>query len=315
MNSTPEILFAPLQGYTESEYRRAHHRIFGGVDMYYMPFVRLEHNRLLKRDVRQLDESAGSDVPVTPQIIASSPEEARTVISEIQNRGFKSVNINMGCPFPPLAYHKKGAGILPYPERVREVLDAAFDAAQGMELSVKMRLGWEEPAEAVRLLPIINTLPLANVTMHPRLGKQGYKGEPDMEGFSYFYNECAHPLYYNGDILTSDHIAAIISRYPRLRGVMIGRGLLANPALGLETKQGGTPMDYNQKIQAVKRLHDEYYRACESRIQGGDLQIIRKMQAFWEYLLPEVDRKAHKAIRKASNLTAYHRAVNQLLAR
>lgn len=305
-----EILFAPLQGYTEAEYRRAHKAAFGGVDRYFMPFVRLEHHKLLKRDMRELDLSAADDVQVVPQIIASTAEEARQVTGEIKAHGFSEVNINMGCPFPLLTRKHKGAGILPYPDRISEVLDAS--AASGMRISLKMRLGWADPEEYAALMPMINESPVEYVVMHPRLGVQNYKGEPDMEAFSRFYESCEKPIYYNGDILTREQIDRITARFPRLRGVMIGRGLLANPALALEYREGHE-MPAAEKYSRIRRLHDDYLAACSQRIEGGDPQIVRKMQAFWEYLLPEGDRKAHKGIRKASNLNDYHRAVNMLL--
>lgn len=48
-------------------------------------------------------------------------------------------------------------------------------------------------------------------------------------------------------------------------------------------------------------------------LQGGDLQLLNKMKTVWEYLLPDADRKARKAIHKASRLDTYQTAVNQLL--
>ena len=35
----PFVAFAPLQGYTDCVYRRAHSEVAGGVDEYYTPFV------------------------------------------------------------------------------------------------------------------------------------------------------------------------------------------------------------------------------------------------------------------------------------
>lgn len=53
MQSTLPIHFAPLQGYTEAIYRQAHARIFGGVESYYTPFVRVEHGEIRKKDMRR----------------------------------------------------------------------------------------------------------------------------------------------------------------------------------------------------------------------------------------------------------------------
>ena len=45
-NNLLPIHFAPLQGYTDAVYRLAHARIFGGIDTYYSPFVRVEHGEI-----------------------------------------------------------------------------------------------------------------------------------------------------------------------------------------------------------------------------------------------------------------------------
>lgn len=54
MQSTLPIHFAPLQGYTEAIYRQAHARIFGGVESYYTPFVRVEHGEIRKKTYAKL---------------------------------------------------------------------------------------------------------------------------------------------------------------------------------------------------------------------------------------------------------------------
>lgn len=56
MNATAlPIFFAPLQGYTEAIYRNAHATVFGGVDTYYTPFVRLEKGNFRNKDLRDID--------------------------------------------------------------------------------------------------------------------------------------------------------------------------------------------------------------------------------------------------------------------
>ena len=47
-----KILFAPLQGYTTGIYRKAHAEIFGGVDAYYAPFLRIENGKPREKDLR-----------------------------------------------------------------------------------------------------------------------------------------------------------------------------------------------------------------------------------------------------------------------
>ena len=53
MNTLP-IHLAPLQGYTEAAYRNAHAAVFGGVDVYHTPFVRIDRGEFRHKDVRDI---------------------------------------------------------------------------------------------------------------------------------------------------------------------------------------------------------------------------------------------------------------------
>ena len=311
-NEQLPIHFAPLQGYTDAIYRSAHARIFGGIDSYYTPFVRLEHGDFRRKDVRELDADNNRGVNLTPQLIASTPEKILRILALFIEKGYKNVDINLGCPFPTLAKRHNGAGLLPYPDEVKALLMAAIEAHPEIQFSVKMRLGWEDANECMALLPLLNSLPLSHITMHPRLGKQQYKGEVDLEAFQRFYAECEKPLIYNGDLLTLDDIDTISNRFPRLGGLMIGRGLLANPALAIEYQQGA-PLSPKEKIEKIRLLHADVFSQYGNLLEGGDLQLLTKMRTFWEYLLPDGDRKAKKVIHKTSKLSNYQAAVSNLL--
>ena len=311
-NEQLPIHFAPLQGYTDAIYRSAHARIFGGIASYYTPFVRLEHGDFRRKDVRELDADNNRGVNLTPQLIASTPEKILRILALFIEKGYKNVDINLGCPFPTLAKRHNGAGLLPYPDEVKALLMAAIEAHPEIQFSVKMRLGWEDANECMALLPLLNSLPLSHITMHPRLGKQQYKGEVDLEAFQRFYAECEKPLIYNGDVLTVDDIENISNRFPRLSGLMIGRGLLANPALAIEYQQGA-PLSPKEKIEKIRLLHADVFSQYGNLLEGGDLQLLTKMRTFWEYLLPDGDRKAKKVIHKTSKLSNYQAAVSNLL--
>lgn len=301
------IHFAPLQGYTEVFYRNAHATCFGGVDTYYTPFVRLEKGSFRRRDVRGIEPENNLVPHLIPQLIAPSFEKAETILELFIEKGYREVDINLGCPFPMLAKRHNGSGILPYPEEVKELLRLVTEYPQ-IKFSIKMRLGWESPEECLRLAPIINELPLSQVTVHPRLGKQQYKGEVDLEGFAAFQEACKLPLIYNGDVHTLEDIERIQEQFPGLNGIMIGRGLLANPALALEYKEGRR-LTADEMREKVRSMHKSVYNQYAEQLEGGDGQLLDKMKTFWEYLMPEADRKLLKAIHKSSNISKYNQAV------
>ena len=366
-----KILFAPLQGYTTGIYRRAHAEIFGGVDAYYAPFLRIENGRPREKDLRDLEithaecsgiadskcaENAkgnGASYKVVPQIIANSVSEFKALAETLLQKGFTEIDFNMGCPFPMQVHRHRGAGILSDTQAVQEIMDeikrlsgsttisngtapananeTASSNAKGnasVKFSVKMRLGQDSPDEAFTLLPILNDTPLAHITLHPRLGKQQYKGAIDFNSFERFYNESKHPLVYNGEITSVSQICEMERRYPELAGVMIGRGLLARPSLAAEYKaqRENANMTENADAQYVRKkwalseceftnklfqMHQAIFdNACQT--YQGDSQILSHIQSFWEYLESSIPKKIFKKIKKAGKLNEYNEAIAQL---
>lgn len=176
----------------------------------------------------------------------------------------------------------------------------------------ELRLGWQDAGECLALLPALNAAPLSAVVLHARLGVQGYKGETDPEAFGAFLQGCAHPLYYNGDVRTTEDIRAARERFPGIRGVMIGRGLLANPALA-EEFEAGQSLAPEERQRRFRDFHDSLLAAYAARLQG-DAHLLKKMQGFWEEFMPWTDRKLLKRIHKCSKMNAYREAVNAVFA-
>ncbi len=182
-----------------------------------------------------------------------------------------------------------------------------------MKFSVKMRLGLEDADEWHALLPMLNEAPLERITLHPRIGKQQYKGKPDLEAFAAFYEACTHPLVYNGDVLTVEDAHRLMKDFPRLEGIMLGRGLLVRPSLAMEIKEG-SPWTDEELYNKVLQLHDRLLQHYEGCLQG-EAQLLSKLKPYWEYLLPDMDKKIRKAIKKAVRMDKYLAAVRAVCPR
>ena len=302
------IHFAPLQGFTESAYRLAHSKFAPGIHTYYTPFLRLEKGEVRAKDLRDLQ--AEHPYHLVPQIIVRDVEEFITLTKTVTELGFKEIDINMGCPFPMQTKSGRGSGILPHPEKVREILDSITrlsqaDATSDLKFSIKMRLGLTSPEECLQLLPLLNKAPLAHITLHPRIGIQQYKGALDFETFDKFYSECKLPLIFNGDIADLKQIQYIETRYPKLAGIMIGRGLLANPVLAAQ--YAGLPC--GTATETLLKIHADVAADYARRLQGN-AQILDKIRPFWTYA--NLPKKTRKKIEKSKILDEYLEAVNEL---
>ena len=306
-----KIYSAPLQGFTEAVWRNVHAAVFGGIDGYYTPFLRFEHGEIRNKDVRDIECKNNTAPNLVPQIIAATPEEMRPLLELLADEGYGCADINMGCSFPLQMRKKHGAGLLPYHDMVAAVMEET-KRWPGFTFSVKMRLGCNSKDEWKELMSVLNDTPLRHITMHPRLGIEQYKKPVDVDAFAEFYGACKHPVIYNGDILTLADIQRIEERFPALKGVMLGRGLLANPALGIEYRRE-CELDCEELCRLVMQMHDELFRQLSPRLQGNT-QFLSKMKPYWEYLLPGMLKRDKKAILKATTIEKYTIAVSEGLA-
>ena len=303
------IYFAPLQGYTEDTYRRLHHTLAGGITHYVSPFIRLEHGGIRSKDMRDVRPEFNEGVPFVPQIIAKDVEEFLTLTQYLYQQNYRQIDVNMGCPFPLQAKHGRGSGLLAHVDIVEEMAKAIREKSH-LSFSVKMRLGWENADEWRPVLDILNDTPLRQVTLHPRIGTQQYKGTVSMEAFEEFYALCKHPLVYNGDVTTLEQIQALEKKYPNLAGIMIGRGLLARPSLASEY-QSGNELPWEKRRNSLHEFHDRLKAHIETTA-NSEAQVHNRLRLFWEYMEEELGRKVYKKIMKAGNLKNYLAAVREV---
>ena len=297
------VLVAPLQGVTDNVWRMAQHEVFGGVDAYYAPFMRVEHGEVRRKDLRDIDPERNAGITLIPQILACQPDHALMMVEALKAMGYRHIDVNLGCPFPPIALHRKGSGMLAHPTLVEELF-RALAAVEGVEYSVKMRIGWDSNDQWRDILPLMELIKPCHIAVHPRTGKQQYKGELDMEQFEALMAASSWPVVYNGGLHTIEDIDEINRRYPGLAAVMVGSGLAANPGLFAPDAK---PDDY-------RRFHDLLVDGYTDLLNGGEAQLVRHLQDIWQTFLPDTDHKLFKAIRKSRTLDQYRNAAAAALA-
>lgn len=303
------IHFAPLQGYTDDVYRRIHHELIGGIQTYYTPFLRMEGGGVRSKDMRDIRPEFNEGVPVVPQIIVKSMKEFEFLTDIVEEKGYSRLDINMGCPFPLQAKHGRGSGLLAHVDIVSEMAKT-IASKSSLKFSVKMRLGWENADEWLPVLDILNEIPLEQITLHPRIGTQQYKGSVNMEAFNEFYALCKHPMIYNGDVTTVNGIRQLEENYPKLAGIMIGRGLLARPSLATEYVSG-LELPWEKRRLTLLDFHDRL-KAHYETTANSEAQVHSRLRLFWEYMEEELGRKVYKKIMKAGNLKNYLAAVREI---
>lgn len=333
-----KIYFAPLEGITGYIYRRAHHTFYPGIDRYYTPFIVPKEKRCLSTKERNdvLPEH-NRDITLIPQIMTNHPEEFLRISRVLyEEYGYQEVNLNLGCPSKTVVSKKRGSGFLSEPELLEKFLTQVCSEfeANHLKLSVKTRIGKENPDEFCRLLKIFAQMPLSELIVHPRLQKDFYEGKPNLNAFSQAYlisKGSTWELCYNGNLFQVSDYQKLCYQFSELSAVMMGRGILINPMLAEDIKVRENSCDDNLNANILnlqrfrtekeekaerKRRHKMFHMICEDykKVMSGENAVLFKMKELWFYMSQDFTsyQPYWKKIKKARRLTELDDIVERL---
>ena len=298
--------FAPMEGITGALFRRLHHQFFPGVDRYYMPFLSPTRDHVFTpRELREILPENNPDAEVIPQLLTKVPEDFLWAAGELAAMGYQTVNLNLGCPSGTVVAKGKGSGMLADPSALDAFLDAVFSRAP-CAVSVKTRLGLSDPEEFGPLLEVYNHYPLAELIVHPRVQKDGYRHPVRLEAFAPILAASRHPVCFNGGLVTTQDCRDLVGRFSGICGVMIGQGLVANPALVRQIR--GAPGADRETLRA---FHEALFGGY-SQLFGSAHNAMMRMKELWAYLIRLFRDSGPyaKRLRKARDPQTFSQAVD-----
>ena len=299
---------APMEGITGYIYRNACGRHFGGVKKYFTPFLSPHMRKAMtSREKNDILPEHNQGIYVVPQILANNGDAFCKALEILEDLGYREVNLNLGCPAGTVTAKGKGSGMLRDLAKVDAFLDGVFSHAEG-PVSVKTRLGVEKPEEFAAILEIYSRYPISELTIHPRVMRQQYRGQADRAAFAAALPRCTMPVCYNGDVTTAAQLHALEEEFPALSGIMVGRGLIADPAL-FRRARGGAPAT---KEELRGYLTDLYHGYTE--LFGSAGCAISRMKGHWFYLIHcfAGAEKLEKQLKKLREPWEYEVVVNQI---
>ncbi len=297
------LSLAPMEGLTGHVFRRVHAECFGALDRYYTPFLAPPRvgSSFGKRMLVELDPANNEELSVVPQLLTKNADEFVWAAQLLEKMGYEEVNLNLGCPSGTVVSKGKGAGFL----RNLTELDAFLGevcSRSPIPVSVKTRIGVLEDEEYEAILEVYCAHPLAELIVHPRVQKDGYKGTPRWEPYGTTLHTAPFPAAYNGDIFSCDDLDVLLRAYPETRHVMLGRGILANPALA-RMLNGGAAATRDE----LARFHDKLLDAYEAEMGGNAVCRMKEWWSYAKYAFAD-PLSVHRAIRKARKLDEYRAA-------
>ncbi len=302
---------APIRGITDALFRNVYHNHFPYFDGTIAPFINPQRFANFKdKYIADILPENNFSIPVVPQLIYNNAEDFIVLGKRLENFGYSHINWNLGCPAPMVANKNRGSGFLPHTESILKMLEEILSNLKA-DISIKTRLGFKDSNDIARLLPQLEAMPLKEIIIHPRIGKQLYRGSADQDAFDQCRKMTRHNLVYNGDIITAAGFISLAEKFPDVNRWMIGRGALANPFLLAEIKKiaPGT----SQRKEALISFHEEIYGQIKAKLSGPG-HLLNKMKQIWTYLIESFPdkKKILKKIRKASSERAYQIAIDEL---
>lgn len=298
-----KIYFAPLEGLTDSVYRSVHRKFFPGTDKYFTPFFSPTiHRSLTPKEARELPPADSLNAIVVPQVLTKNAEDFLWFAGKCAELGYNELNLNLGCPSGTVFSKGKGSGMLRDLDALDRFLEAIYTDPP-LPVSVKTRIGLESPEEFPSLLAVFNRYPIHELTVHPRVRTQLYRGKPHMEAFRYCVENSASALCYNGDLRSQQDIAAFSESYPTCQSIMLGRGLIADPGM----VSGGT------KQTDLQAFHDELLNSYIDAF-SSERNAMFRMKENWFYLLPrfENSERLGKRLHKTTDIAEYRAITREI---
>jgi tRNA-dihydrouridine synthase B len=246
---TPATVLAPMAGVTDTVFRRfiRHASLFtaagsaaeavdaeisnaqSGCGLLMTEFTSADGlSRMRETKRRRYLTFYDDEHPIGAQLFGSNPQTLAEAAKIVQDTGFDTVDLNLGCPAKRVVGCNGGSGLLRDLPRIAEIFKTVR-AAVTIPFTVKFRMGWNDSQiVCVELARIAEMEGLNAVALHARTREQGYSGQARWEWIAAVKQVVGIPVIGNGDIRTPEDAVAMVAQ-TGCDGVMIGRAAAAHP--------------------------------------------------------------------------------------
>jgi tRNA-dihydrouridine synthase B len=308
----PPLMLAPMQGLTN----RAMRSLFIDwvrPDLVFTEFMRVNAaapvRRLSKGDLREVSSHEGG-VPLVVQLVGHGREALVSAARSAQAAGAVHINLNMGCPYGRMTSGLTGGGMLKRPADLEEIIQPLRQAVSGT-FSVKLRAGYDDPAQVFSLLPMFESAGVDFLVLHPRTVAQEYTGRADHAITAEVVRRTRLPVIANGDIRSAAAGLQVL-RETGAAGLMLGRGAIADPLLFERLRGRANPEPDGKERGALlcRYLRDLLARYRE--LFCGEAQVLGKIKAVLATMDDPFLDKNLKQLRKAKNLSTFSARLDEM---
>ncbi len=210
--------------------------------------------------------------PIGAQLFGSNPETLAEAARIVEDTGFDTVDLNLGCPAKRVVGCNGGSGLLRDLPKIGEIFRTVRKAVS-IPFTVKFRLGWNDAnIVCVELARMAESEGLNAVALHARTREQAYTGQARWEWIAEIKQAVGIPVIGNGDVRTPEDAAAMIAK-TGCDAVMIGRAAPGNPWIFRQIAQYTAMGRYDQPtVDDRYRMIRAYFKMLldEAQLSAGD---------------------------------------------
>lgn len=261
-NNEKILALSPMADMTDSAFCQVVREI-GGAHIVFREMVSSEAIIRENEKTLGMTDFVPSERPIVQQIFGADPMTmAKAAAIVMEHAGPEGIDINMGCPVYKLTSNFNGAALMKDPDLAAKIVKEMKAAIGETPLSVKIRLGWDDPDTFKTFIPVIEKAGAELITMHGRTKAQGYSGTSDWDRIKIAKEIATVPFLANGDIHEPHQVQEALD-HTGADGVLIARGALGNPWFFKKAKEGNfSPVPLEERIDVVlnhARKHVDQY--------------------------------------------------------
>ncbi len=223
----PIYCLAPMDGWTDSAFRQVIKKISPEVHVF-TEFVCVDgitHKKRSKKLLEKAIKHEKIEKPLIVQLFGRDPEKFALASEMMEELGAGAIDINFGCPAKKVISSGHGAHLLKEPDLAEKIVKATKKATK-LDVSVKTRLGWDNPEQIFDFGKMLIEAGADALTFHGRTAKQAFAGKADYKNIFLFKEKNPKQIIIgNGDITNKEKAKKILQK---LDGIMIGREATRN---------------------------------------------------------------------------------------
>lgn len=224
-----ELLLAPMADYTNIAFRTLAKEY--GAALCYTELISAKALVMKNKKTKKMLEVCEKEKPVFLQLFGSNPNDFKKAVEFVEknySNNFAGYDLNAGCSVPKAIKGKYGCELMKNASNIGQII-SSMKSSTNKPISIKMRLGWNEETFLEAAKEAVQN-GVDAITLHPRLGVEGYSGEARWEKISELkknFKKNKVKIIGNGDIKNPVGVLNM-KKETGCDFEMIGRGAIGN---------------------------------------------------------------------------------------